>query len=112
MRQERIGWANGVSFDTGTSRLIFDPTSGRPLSEAWNVFVTHAHSDHTYGFTTPAKKHSTPETLRIYESLQKRQVKNSHTLKIGETTHVEDVEVRVLDAGHMLGSCQFEVVTS
>ncbi len=111
MRQERIGWANGISFDTGTSRLIFDPTSGRSLGETWNVFVTHAHSDHTYGFTTHAKKHSTPETLRIYESLQNRQVKNSHTLKMGEAIRIDDVEVRVLDAGHMLGSCQFEVVT-
>ncbi|MGD0688829.1 MAG: MBL fold metallo-hydrolase [Candidatus Bathyarchaeia archaeon] len=111
MRQETIGWANGISFDTGTSRLIFDPTSGRPLGETWNVFVTHAHSDHTYGFTTHAKKHSTPETLRIYESLQNRQVKNSHTLKLGDAIRIDDVEVRVIDAGHMLGSCQFEVVT-
>lgn len=111
MRQERIGWANGISFDTGTSRLIFDPTSGRPLGEDWHVFITHAHSDHTHGFATPAKKHSTPETLRIYESLQKRQVKNCHTLKVGERISVDGAEVRVLNAGHMLGSCQFEVVT-
>jgi len=111
LRQERIGWVNGISFDTGTSRLIFDPTSGRPLGETWNVFVTHAHSDHTYGFTTRAKKHSTPETLRIYEALQNRQVKNCHTLKLGDAIRIDDVEVKVLDAGHMLGSCQFEVVT-
>jgi putative mRNA 3-end processing factor len=111
LRQERIGWANGISFDTGTSRIIFDPTSGRPLGETWNVFVTHAHSDHTYGFTTPAKKYSTPETLRIFESLQNRKVMNSHTLKIGETIHLEDAEIKVLDAGHMLGSCQFELTT-
>ncbi|MGA8905026.1 MAG: MBL fold metallo-hydrolase [Candidatus Bathyarchaeia archaeon] len=111
MRQERIGWANGISFDTGPSRLIFDPTSGRPLGDGWDVFVTHAHSDHTYGFTTPAKKHSTPETLRIFESLQNRQVKNAHTLKIGASIRFDGVEVRALDAGHMLGSCQFEVIT-
>lgn len=111
MRQERIGWANGIIFDTGTSRLLFDPTSGRPLGDGWNVFITHAHSDHTYGFSTSAKKHSTPETVRIYESLSRRQVKNCHTLKIGDKIRVDDTEVRVLNAGHMLGSCQFEVVT-
>ncbi len=112
MRQERIGWANGIVIDTGTSRLLFDPTSGRHVGDGWNVFITHAHSDHTYGFSTSAKKHSTPETVRIYESLWKRQVKNCHTLNIGDKIHVDDTEVRVLNAGHMLGSCQFEVVTA
>lgn len=97
--------------DAGTSRLMFDPTSGRLLGDGWDVFITHAHSDHTYGFSTSAKKHSTPETVRIYESLWKRQVKNCHTLNIGDTIRVDDTEIRVLNAGHMLGSCQFEVVT-
>ncbi len=111
MPQQRIGWANGIFFDTGASRILFDPSSGRPLTQDWHVFITHAHSDHTYGFTTPAKKHSTLETLRIYESLWKRQVKNNHTLRIGETVRFDGCEVRALNAGHMLGSCQFEVVT-
>ena len=110
MRQERIGWANGISFNTGSSRLLLDPTSGRPLGESWNVFVTHAHSDHTHGFSTHAKKHSTPETLHIYESLWKRQVKNCQTMKIGDATTLDGTEIRALNAGHMLGSCQFEVL--
>jgi putative mRNA 3-end processing factor len=81
------------------------------LSEDWNVFITHAHSDHTYGFTTSARKHSTPETLHIYESLSKRKVKNDRTLRIGERIRFDDAEIRVLDAGHMLGSCQFQLIT-
>ena len=111
MRQERIGWANGILFDTGTSRLLFDATAGRPLGDRWDVFVTHAHSDHTYGFGTSARKHSTLETIRIYESLWNRRVKNSHALKIGESSRFDGTEVTALNAGHMLGSCQFEVVT-
>jgi putative mRNA 3-end processing factor len=111
LRQEKIGWANGISFDTGPSRIIFDPTSGRPLGATWNVFITHAHSDHTYGFTTQAKKYSTPETLRIFELLQNRKITNSQTLKIGETIRIEDTEIKALNAGHMLGSCQFELTT-
>jgi putative mRNA 3-end processing factor len=97
--------------NTGSSRLLFDPTLGRRLGEDWNVFITHAHSDHTYGFGTSARKHSTPETLRIYESLSKRKVKNDQTIKIGEKIRFDDTEVRVLDAGHMLGSCQFQLIT-
>lgn len=91
--------------------MLLDPTPGRTLHEDWNVFITHAHSDHTYGFSTSAKKYSTKETLGIYEALRDREVKNSRTLKIGEKIRVGDAEITVLDAGHMLGSCQFEIAT-
>ena len=96
--------------NAGSSQLLFDPTLGRRLGEHWNVFITHAHSDHTYGFATSARKHSTPETLHIYESLSKRTVKNDKTVKIGESIRFDDIEIRVLDAGHMLGSCQFQLI--
>jgi len=111
LRRERIGWANGIHIDSGGCRILFDPTSGRPLRENWNVFITHAHSDHTYGFSTSAKKYATKETLQIYEAIRERQVKNTSTVKVGEKVRIEDSEVRVLNAGHMLGSCQFEITT-
>jgi len=111
LREDPIASSNGVIVNAGSSRLLFDPTSGRRLGEDWNVFITHAHSDHTYGFVTSARKHSTPETLHIYESLSKRKVKNDRTVRIGERIRFDDVEVRVLDAGHMLGSCQFQLIT-
>jgi putative mRNA 3-end processing factor len=111
LRQEKIGWANGILFDTGSSRLLFDPTSGRPLNEDWRVFITHAHSDHTYGFSTRAIKYSTEETLRIHQVLRNREVKNCQTVKVGDRVPIGDSEVTVLNAGHMLGSCQFKVVS-
>ena len=111
MHEDPVASSDGIIIDAGSSRLLFDPTSGRRLSEDWNVFITHAHSDHTYGFSTSARKHSTPETLRIYESLSKRKVKNDRTARIGERIHFDDIEIRVLDAGHMLGSCQFQLIT-
>ncbi len=111
MRREAVGWTNGIIFDTGSTRLLFDPTSGRPLGKDWYVFITHAHADHTYGFATSGTKYSTQETLQIYEALRQRQVKNPHLLKVGEKIRIEDADVTVLNAGHMLGSCQFEVVT-
>ena len=111
MHEQPLGWNNGIVVDTGSSRLVLDPTLGRRLGGDWDVFITHAHSDHTYGFKTSAKKHSTPETLRIYESLWKSKVKNDHTVKIGEKIRFDDTEVRVLNAGHMLGSCQFHLIT-
>lgn len=89
--------------------MLFDPTLGRPLRGDWQIFITHAHSDHTYGFSTAARKYSTPETLYIYQALRDREVRNAHTLRIGERIHIDDMEISVLNAGHMLGSCQYEV---
>lgn len=109
---DKIGWANGILIDTGRSRLLFDPTPGRRLHPDCNVFITHAHSDHTYGFGTPGKKYSTRETLHIHQALRKREVKKAQTLQIKESVKIGDAEVMVLNAGHMLGSCQFEVKTS
>jgi putative mRNA 3-end processing factor len=111
LRQEPIGWANGIVIDAGKTHILFDPTSGRRLREDWNAFITHAHFDHTYGFGTGAKKYSTEETLRIYEALRDRQVKNFQTLRVGEKVRMGDSEITALNAGHMLGSCQFEIAT-
>jgi len=108
---DKIGWANGILIDTGNSRLLFDPTPGRQLHQEWNVFITHAHSDHTYGFSTSARKFSTFETLQIHQALRDREVKRAQTLQIGESIEIEDTKITVLNAGHMLGSCQFEVQT-
>jgi len=111
MNHDPIAWNNGLVIDAGSSPLIFDPTGGTRLGEEWNVFISHAHSDHTYGFLTSARKHSTLETLRIYESLSKRKVKNYQIVKVGDRIRIDDTEVRVLNAGHMLGSCQFQLFT-
>jgi putative mRNA 3-end processing factor len=111
LQEDPIASNNGIIVNvSGSSHLLFDPTLGRRLNENWNIFITHAHSDHTYGFATSAKKHSTPETLQIYESLSKRTVKNDQTVRIGESIQFDDTEVRVLNAGHMLGSCQFQLI--
>jgi putative mRNA 3-end processing factor len=111
LRHERVGWANGILIETGESRFLFDPTFGRTLREDWQVFITHAHSDHTYGFSSAARKYSTWETLQIYQALRERQVKNCQTLKVGKKIHIDDSEISALNAGHMLGSCQYEVET-
>jgi putative mRNA 3-end processing factor len=109
LRHQRVGWANGILIAPSDSRLLFDPVQGRPLREDSQVFITHAHSDHTYGFSTAARKYSTQETLHIYEALRDRKVKNVRTFSVGEKVRIDDTEISVLNAGHMLGSCQYHI---
>jgi putative mRNA 3-end processing factor len=109
LQHQRIGWANGILIESSGSRFIFDPLQGRPLRENWHVFITHAHSDHTYGFSSEANKYATKQTLRIYEALRDRKVRNVRTLSVGEKIRFDDTEISVLNAGHMLGSCQYHV---
>ncbi len=111
MPQDRIGWSNGIVSEAGESQIVFDPTSGRPLGQDWHVFVTHAHADHTYGFGTHARKYSTDATRKIFEALREREVRNCQSLKIGDTIRIDDSSITVLNSGHMMGACQFELVT-
>jgi len=112
LRPQKIGWINGILIDTGHSRLLFDQTAGRPSRRNVPVFITHAHSDHTYGFTTRAEKHSTLSTVQIYQALVDRQVQNVRVLNVGDRIKIDDCEIRALNAGHMLGSCQYEIASS
>ncbi len=56
-------------------------------------------------------KQSTPETRDIHHALNEHRVGNFRALDINERLAIEDVEVRALNAGHMLGSAQFLIRT-
>jgi putative mRNA 3-end processing factor len=108
MRRDRVGWLGGVLVDTGKARWLFDPTVGH-LGEGRTVFVTHAHSDHTRGLSARSAKYSTRETYQLYEALTERRVHRWHPLRVNDSVRFDDVDVTALNAGHILGSCQFKV---
>jgi len=101
--------SRGIVVEYGDETIIFDPSSNSPYE---NIFVSHAHADHAAAFRFPQKrKYSTEETLNL--------VKPSETITPGEwapiapggRVKIEDIEVRAHNAGHILGSLQYEVVT-
>ncbi len=96
---------------SGKTQLIFDPVPGRRMERNADVFISHAHADHTFGFASNAKKYATKETREIYEALRKRPVKNWSEVKLHSTIKLREAEVVPKDAGHMLGSVQFKVIT-
>jgi putative mRNA 3-end processing factor len=105
----RLGWANGIIIELGKTMIFLDPQSSNFLGN--HAFISHAHGDHTAGFNSEAKKYSTAETLRLYEKGHNREVTKTQLTRHNETIEVNDVEVTAYNAGHMLGSTQFEFRT-
>jgi putative mRNA 3-end processing factor len=56
-------------------------------------------------------KYSTKETKRIFEKLRGRTVRNWRPVEYGHKIRIGDTEILTLNAGHMLGSAQFQVIT-
>lgn len=77
-----------------------------PLRAVQRAVVTHGHSDHARG--GHADVLATPETLAIM-ALRLREDETSgrrQPLPYGETVRVGEVDVRLVPAGHVLGSAQ------
>jgi Cft2 family RNA processing exonuclease len=101
--------SKGVIVEYGGYGVAFDPTSSLT---AYPAFVSHAHADHAAAFKYPdLVKYATEPTYRLLDALRWRKLDNWRPITVGETVRVGDMEVRVHNAGHVLGSVQFEVVT-
>jgi len=111
VKESKVGWLGGVVIDTDDGRMIFDPVAARNMERNAHVFISHAHSDHTLGFHSNVAKYSTEETRRIYEKLREKTVRNWRPVQYGRRIRIGNTEILPLNAGHMLGSAQFKVVT-
>jgi len=90
--------------------MLFDPIESDPSIP--NIFITHAHFDHSKGFQFPTqKKYCTKETKELYEADSGHQAGNWDPIRLGRRMKLGEVEVEAHDAGHMLGSIQYEVIT-
>ena len=93
----RVG-PNGLYVEPGGFHV--DPT--RPVDRA---VVTHGHADHARPNNRAVL--ATPETLAIMRVRYGEEAGRSlQPLGLGETKRVGDVDVRLVPAGHVLGSAQ------
>jgi putative mRNA 3-end processing factor len=91
--------------------MLFDPADSDPTIP--NLFITHAHYDHSKGFQFPTqKKYSTKETKEIYEVHTGHSTGNWEPIRVGRRLKFGEVEVEAHDAGHILGSVQYEIITA
>ncbi|MCW4036253.1 MAG: MBL fold metallo-hydrolase [Candidatus Bathyarchaeota archaeon] len=104
-----VKYSKGVIVEYGGFGVAFDPTSD---SRDYPIFVTHAHADHAAAFKYPdVVKYSTEPTYRLLESMRWAKLQNWRPVSVGEKVRVGDMEVRAHNAGHVLGSVQYEVAT-
>ena len=78
--------------------LWLDPRFPKPLA-----FVSHAHSDHT---GRHEKTIATPTTLRLMQARMGDWTGEKIPLPFGESRDFENFRLRLLPAGHVLGSAQ------
>jgi len=106
----RVAWDRGVVVECDGKRIALDPQ--RPPPGCREVFITHAHTDHSkalcYRWPT---KYLTEETLDITRRCGRPVRGRVELLGVGESVRVGPFEVVAHDAGHILGSVEYEVRT-
>jgi putative mRNA 3-end processing factor len=110
-RGDKIAWHDGLVVATSSVTIVIDPVKLRTISSTSRVLVSHAHSDHTRGFRHKGMKLSTTETKEIHTVLNSHNISNFQAIDLNSNLSIDDIEVKALNAGHMLGSAQFLVRT-
>ena len=88
-------------------QLIADPTTVKAAENCDAAFITHAHSDHSLAFPKEGiKVFSTEIASKLFEGLTSRKSKNTQFVKLNEKAVINDVEVKFIPAGHLLGAAQ------
>lgn len=106
-RGDKFAWLDGLVVATSNVTIVLDPIKLRKLSPKSRVLVSHAHSDHTRGFGHKGTKQSTIETREIHSALNSHKVSNFKPIDLNHKVTIDDIEVKALNAGHMLGSAQY-----
>ncbi|MCW4050080.1 MAG: MBL fold metallo-hydrolase [Candidatus Bathyarchaeota archaeon] len=105
----KVRQRGGTIIEYGDQGVILDPTSN---SHSYPTFVSHAHADHAAAFKHPEReKYATTETYRLLEAMGWKRLDNLNQVKVGDTVKLDEIEVKIHNSGHVLGSVQFEVNT-
>lgn len=106
----RLGWRNGVTIAFKDRFVHFDPS--RKLGKDCTVFISHAHADHLSKLSSEADSYLTPETFDIASVIQGKTPVKAIPLGFNQTLELDEFEITAHNAGHMLGSAQFELRSS
>jgi len=105
-----VKWAGGILIEYNDVNVIFDPQTNSPGNSS--IFITHAHYDHAKGFSfQDQKKYSTKETHSLAKTFKNTEILNWKAMERKQRIKVDDLEIRAHNAGHVLGSVQYEVIS-
>lgn len=105
----KVRQLGGILVEYGDQGVIMDPTRN---SHSFPTFVSHAHADHASAFKHPEReKYATQETYDLLDAMGWKRLDGLHEVKIGDSVKLDDIEIKVHNSGHVLGSVQFEVIT-
>jgi len=105
-----VKWAGGILVEYNDVNVTLDPQTNSPDNSS--IFITHAHYDHAKGFSFQEhKKYSTKETYSLAKTFKNTEILNWKTIEGHQKVRIDDLEVRAHNAGHVLGSAQFEVIS-
>ena len=87
--------------------VIADPTTTKAASDCDVALITHAHTDHSIAFPNEGiKVYSTEIASQLYECLTTRKPKNTHFVDFNKKETINDIEMKFIPAGHLLGAAQ------
>jgi putative mRNA 3-end processing factor len=99
----------GVLVEYRGQAIVLDPTGD---GYGYPCFITHGHADHAAAFKYPEKtKYATEETVQMLSAVGWKNLENFTPVKVGSRIKLDDIEIRVHNAGHVLGSVEYEVQT-
>ncbi len=99
-------WFKSIIILLDELSVSIDPQS--PSGGGDLILISHAHSDHVAGFRSKGVKVCSEATAELYKAQFKRSVEAKlHPLP--SWTHFDDLELRLEESGHVLGSSQFQL---
>lgn len=101
----KVSYKGGALVAYKDTLMAFD--SAEDLSGKALRCITHAHADHTVRVneSNPLMTVETFELLRAIRGLERR----ANVVELGAVVKVGPARIRTMNAGHILGSCQYAV---
>lgn len=102
-------WQSGVIFEVDGAKLVLDPR--KPIGKA-TALISHAHEDHARSLGKAAEGNviATPTTAEFCNHVHKRCFRYT-PLSYGEGVRLSELQIAVLNSGHIPGSAMFKITS-
>ncbi len=97
---------NGIEVIYKDTRVALDTTRKTDIP----IFISHAHGDHCGGFKSTPEIYATQATFALAQ-ITCGKAESPHFVEYGKKTVFGEITVETHNAGHILGSAQFEIIS-